>query len=96
MLGQSAVPVLLLIVHGHVCPIGGSGCRGRGPPRLPILLWGSAGPSGEVEVRRGCQAFDDVMGPRARQKPLPETPISPETFLQGSGGMEVDFLASSD
>jgi hypothetical protein len=32
MLGQGMVPVLLLTVHGHVRPIGGSGCRGWGPP----------------------------------------------------------------
>jgi hypothetical protein len=33
-LGQSVVPVFLM--HGHVCPIGGSGCHGEGPvaPRL--------------------------------------------------------------
>jgi hypothetical protein len=29
-LGQSVVLVLLFTVHGHVRPIGGSGCRGEG------------------------------------------------------------------
>jgi hypothetical protein len=31
MLGQSVVPAFLLTVHGHVRPIGGSGCRGECP-----------------------------------------------------------------
>jgi hypothetical protein len=44
MSGQSAVPMLLLNVHGLVCPISGSGCRSEGPrgfspcqraPRVP-------------------------------------------------------------
>jgi hypothetical protein len=37
----------------------------------------------------GIGRFDDVVMAWARQKPLPEEPISPETFPQGSGGMEV-------
>jgi hypothetical protein len=44
MLVQSVVPTFLLTVHGHVRPIGGSGCRGESPcgslscqrtPRVP-------------------------------------------------------------
>jgi hypothetical protein len=44
MLDHSVVPMLLFTVHDHVCPIGGNGCRGRGPcgsspcqraPRVP-------------------------------------------------------------
>jgi hypothetical protein len=37
----------------------------------------------------GVGRFDDVVMAWARQKPPPEEPISPETFPQGSGGMEV-------
>jgi hypothetical protein len=57
MLGQGVVLVLLLAVHGHVHPIGGSECRGWGPPCLPILPEGSTCRSGEVEVRRGGRAL---------------------------------------
>jgi hypothetical protein len=35
MLGQNAVPTLLFTMHGHVCPIGGNGCRGEGPCGFP-------------------------------------------------------------
>jgi hypothetical protein len=35
MLDQSAIPMLLFTVHGHVCPIGGNGCCGRGPRGSP-------------------------------------------------------------
>jgi hypothetical protein len=35
MLGQSAVPTLLFIVHSHVHPIGESGCHGEGPRGSP-------------------------------------------------------------
>jgi hypothetical protein len=45
--------MLLFTVHGHVRPIGGSGCCGWGPPWLPVLLEGSTCPLGEAEVRRG-------------------------------------------
>jgi hypothetical protein len=55
MLGQGVVPVLLFTMRGHVCPIGGSECRGLGPPWLPIFPEGSTCPSGEAEVRRGGQ-----------------------------------------
>jgi hypothetical protein len=40
MLGQGVVPALLLIVHGHVRPISGSGCRGWGAPVAPHLARG--------------------------------------------------------
>jgi hypothetical protein len=57
MLGQGMVPVFLLIVCGHVHPIGGSGCHGWGPPWLLVLLEGSMCPSGKAEVCRGGQAL---------------------------------------
>jgi hypothetical protein len=63
---------------------------------LPILPEGSTCPSGEVEYAEVVGRFDDVMGAQARWKLSPEAPISPETFSQGSGWMEVDFRASSD
>jgi hypothetical protein len=50
MLGQGVVPALLLIVHGHVRPIGGSGCRGWGALWLLVLPEGSTCPSGEAGV----------------------------------------------
>jgi hypothetical protein len=64
-----------------------------GPPWIPVLPEGSTCLLGEAEVRRegrallGC--FDDVMGARVRRKLPPEAHISPKTFPQGSGGMEV-------
>jgi hypothetical protein len=33
MLSQGIVPVLLLTMHSHVRPIGGSGCRDWGVPK---------------------------------------------------------------
>jgi hypothetical protein len=95
MLGQGVVLVLLLTVHGHVHPIGGRGCHGWGALWLLVLPEGSTCPSGEAEVREGVERFDDVMGARARQKLPHEAPMSPETFPHGSGGVEVDFRASS-
>jgi hypothetical protein len=50
MLGQGVVPVLLLNVHGHVHPIGGSGCHGWGSLWLTALPEGHMCPSGEAEV----------------------------------------------
>jgi hypothetical protein len=51
MLGQSVVLVPLFTVHGHVHPIGGSGCRGWGLPWIPALPERSTRPSSEAEVR---------------------------------------------
>jgi hypothetical protein len=86
--GDGDHPVLLFTVHGHVRPIGGSGCCGWGPPWLPVLPDGST-----CQARRkyaeGVGRFDDVMGAQARRKLPPKVPISPKTFLQGSGGAEV-------
>jgi hypothetical protein len=96
MLGQGVVLVLLLTVHGHICPIGLSGCcdwRPRGSPscqRAPHV------PQARQKYAKGFGLFDDVMGVQVRRKLPPEAPISPETFLLGSGGMEVDVHASSD
>jgi hypothetical protein len=66
-----------------------------GGPWLPVLPEGSTCPSGEAEVREGVERFDDIMGAWVRQKLPPEAPMSPETFPHGSGGVEVDFRASS-
>jgi hypothetical protein len=63
---------------------------------LPIFLEGFTSPSGEAEVCRGFERFDDVVGAQARPKLPPKAPISPKTSLQGSGGMEVDFHVLSD
>jgi hypothetical protein len=57
------------------------------------------GPHGSSSCQRSTEGvghFDDVMGARARWEMPPEASISPETFPQGSGGMEVDFHALSD
>jgi hypothetical protein len=97
MLGQGVIPVLLLTVHGHVRSIGGSRCRGWGGPWLPVLPEGSTCPLDEAEVRRGGRALlmtSRGLG-RGRKMP-PEAPISPETFPQGSGGMEFVVHAASD
>jgi hypothetical protein len=53
-------------------------------------------PQARRKYVKGVRHFDHVMGARARRKLPPEAPISPETFPQGSSGMEVDFRASSD
>jgi hypothetical protein len=69
MLGQGMVPMLLLTVHGHICPIGGSRCRGLGVPmarRLARVLYVSLGR--DESKLRGSDAFDDAMGARARRK----------------------------
>jgi hypothetical protein len=50
MLDQGMVPVLLLTVHGHVHPIGGSRCLGWGPPWLTTWPEGSMCPSGKADV----------------------------------------------
>jgi hypothetical protein len=68
-----------------------------GPPWLPILSKGSTCPSGEAQIHRGGQVL--LMTPWGLERGrtiLPEAPISPETFPQGSGGMEFVVRASSD
>jgi hypothetical protein len=71
MLGQSMVPALLLTVHGHVRPIGGSGCR-DGPPWLPVLPDGFTCPSGNAKVRQGDRALPCFRcRGRERQKSFP-------------------------
>jgi hypothetical protein len=96
MLGQGVVPVLLLTVHGYVCPITGVGAvvgcpRGslscQRAPRVPLA---------RRERAKGVRRFDDIMGAWTRRKMPPKAPILPETFPQGSGGIEVDLRASSD
>jgi hypothetical protein len=67
-LSQGVVPMLLLIVHCHVCPIGGSGCRDWGSSWLLVLLEGYTCPSGEAEVSWGLGAFDDAARVHARQR----------------------------
>jgi hypothetical protein len=96
MLGQGVVPVLLLTVHDHVCPIGGSGCRGWGPRGSLSCQRAPRVPRARQKYAEEVGRFDDIMGAWARRKMSPEAPISPKTFPQGSDGMEVDFRASSD
>jgi hypothetical protein len=57
MLSQGMVPVLLLTMHGHVRPIGGSGYHDWGFPWLIVLLEGYTCPSGEMEVSWGVGCF---------------------------------------
>jgi hypothetical protein len=97
MLGQGVVPVLLLTVHGHVHPIGGSGCRGWGAPVAPRLTRGfhvSLGRGGSG--LKGSSALMTSRGSGEAKKMPPEAPISPETSPQGLGGMEFVVRASSD
>jgi hypothetical protein len=69
ILSQGVVHVLLLIVHGHVCPIGGSGCRGWRVPVAHRLARGL-----HVSLRRGGSklrgsgAFDDAVGAQVRRR----------------------------
>jgi hypothetical protein len=60
-------------------PSAGVGTVVGGPmaPHLSRWLRVSFGRGGRT--LRGVGRFDDVMGARARRKPLPEAPISPET-----------------
>jgi hypothetical protein len=89
MLGQGAVLVLLLIVHGHVHPILGSGCRDWGSPWLTVLPEGYMCPSGEAVVSQGGRALLMTSWGLGRGVEMSsEVLISPETSLQGSGGME--------
>jgi hypothetical protein len=63
MLSQGVIPVHLLAVHGHIRPIGGSGCRGCGVLVAHYLARGlhvSLGRGGSK--LRGSGAFDDAAG----------------------------------
>jgi hypothetical protein len=64
MLGQGMVPVLLLTMHGHVRPIGGSECRGWGPRGSPSCQRAPRVPRARRKYAEGVGRFDDVM--RAR------------------------------
>jgi hypothetical protein len=89
--------MLLLIVHGHVRPIGGSGCRGREVPMARRLARGLYMSLGRDESKlRGSDTFDDAVGARTRRKMSPKALISPEISPQGSGGMEFITRAISD
>jgi hypothetical protein len=90
------IPVLLLTVYGHIRPIGGSGCHGWGPRGSSSCQRAPRVPRARRKYVEGVGRSNDVMGARARRKLLSEMPILPETFPQGSGGMKVDFRASSD
>jgi hypothetical protein len=78
-------------MHGHVRPIGGSGCRGEGPRGSLSCQRAPRVPRARQKYAEGVERFDDIMGAQARRKLPRKAPISPETFPQGSGGMEVDF-----
>jgi hypothetical protein len=91
------VPVLLLTVHGHVCPIGGSGCHGFGVPVAHCLarrLHVSLGRGGSK--LRASSALMTSRGLGRGEKMSPEVPISPETSPQGSGEMKFVVRAASD
>jgi hypothetical protein len=96
-LSQGVAPVLLLTVHDHVCPIGGSGRRGWGVPVAHRLARGL-----HVSLERGgtkpreSGTLMTLRGLGRDGEMSPEAPISPETFPQGSGGMEFVVRASSD
>jgi hypothetical protein len=69
MLSQGVVPVLLLTVHGHVRPIGESGCHGWRVPVAHRLARGLHVSLGRGESKlRGSGAFDDTAGARVRQR----------------------------
>jgi hypothetical protein len=67
-----------------------------GPRSSPSFQRAPRVPRARRKYAEGVRLFDDVMEARARRKLPLEAPISPETSPQGSGGMEVDFRASSD
>jgi hypothetical protein len=67
ILSQGVVLVLLFTMHGHIHPIGGSGCRGWGVPMALHLAKGLHVPLGRGGSKlRGLGAFDDAAGARAR------------------------------
>jgi hypothetical protein len=69
MLSQGVVPVLLLTMHGHVHPIGGSGCHGWGVPMAHRLARGLHVSLGRGRSKlRGSGTFDDATGARARRR----------------------------
>jgi hypothetical protein len=84
MLGQSVVPALLLTVHGHVCLIGGSGCRGGGgvASRLARGLHVSLGQGGSTP--RGSDA-PVLLLPRSG-----EAEVIPDR-AQGSGALTTSW-----
>jgi hypothetical protein len=89
--------MLLLTVHGHVRPIGGSGCRGLRAPVAHRLARGfhvSLGRGGSK--LRGSDALMTSRGLGRGGKMPPEAPISPETSPQGSGGIEFVDRTTSD
>jgi hypothetical protein len=97
MSGQGVVPVLLLTVHGHVYPIGGSGCYGLGALMAHRLARGFHVSLGRGKSKlRGSNALMTSWGLGRGGKMPPEAPISPETSPQGSGGIEFVVHAASD
>jgi hypothetical protein len=65
-----------------------------GAPRLARGLHASLGRGGSMP--RGSSALMTSRGLGRDEKMAPEAPISPETFPQGSGGMEFVVRATSD
>jgi hypothetical protein len=97
MLSQGMVPVLLLTVHGHVRPIGGSGCRGWGGPVAHHLARGLHVSLGRDRSKlRGSVLLMTPRGLGRGGEMSPDTLISSETSPQGSGGMEFFVRAASD
>jgi hypothetical protein len=68
MLGLGVVPVLLLTMHGHVSPIGRSGCHGWGPRGSPSCERAPHVPRARRKYTEGFRHFDDIIGARARRK----------------------------
>jgi hypothetical protein len=62
MFGQGMVPVLLFTVRGHVCPIGGSWCRGLGPRGSPSCQRALRVLRARQKYAEGVKRFHDVMG----------------------------------
>jgi hypothetical protein len=86
---QGMFPVLLLTVHGHIRPIGGSRAPWLGVPvayRLPRGLRVSLGQGGSKLGGRALLMMPQGLGRDGEISP--ETPIMPEAFLQGSGEIE--------
>jgi hypothetical protein len=77
-------------------PSKGAGVTIGSPRCSPSCLRVPHVPRVRQKYAEGVRRFDDVIGARARWKMPLEAPMSPESFPQGSGGMEFVVRASSD
>jgi hypothetical protein len=71
ILGQSMVLVFLLTVHGHVCPISGSGCHGEGPHGSPSCQRAPRVSQAKQKYAKGSSAPMLTLPGRARRKSFP-------------------------